>query len=55
MFRRYLPPTSYNAPVMVPKEQTFTVSISSANMFPPHKAVSWSRFRLFPVHSGESP
>ena len=51
MLRRYLPPTSYNAPVIWPREQVFTASISSAKMLPPDRATFWSRSRA----AGASP
>src|SRR6476659_7169884 len=45
IFLLYCPPTSYNACVICPKEQYFTVSINSENKLPSLIATSLSLFR----------
>ena len=47
MFRRYLPPTSYNAWVICPSVHTWTVSISSAKILSPDRTVFWRRSSIF--------
>src|SRR5699024_6051167 len=43
IFLRYCPPTSYKALEICPKLATRTVSINSANIFPPEAATSFKR------------
>src|SRR6185312_15546345 len=46
IFRRYSPPTSYNAWLICPSELYFTASTNCSNTFFRSRAVSCKRFRL---------